>query len=294
MKRLDIKISFQCNNNCKFCVQGEKRRFAPDKDIDEIKKIIKENRKGYEEVVFTGGDPLIRKDIMELVSYAKGLFYTVQIQTNGRMLAYKDFCKKIIKAGADEFAISIHGHNSKLHDYLTSVDGSFRQSTHGIKNILSFGKMVVTNTVINKLNYRFLPQIAKFLVDIGIPQYQFAFPHILGNAYINREWIIPRKKEVSLYVKKGIKIGVKYRRIVTVEAIPYCLLKGYESHVSDRYIPDTKVFDIGLTESFNFWRKNEGKAKGPNCDQCKYFSCCEGPWREYPEIFGWHEFIPVR
>jgi len=294
MKRIDIKVSFKCNNRCKFCVQGEKRNFCPDKDITEIKSILRQSADSYEEVVLTGGDPAIRPDIIEIIRYARHLGYKIQIQTNGRMFAYKDFCREIIQAGANVFAISIHGHNIKLHDYLTGAKGSFEQSTLGIKNLLSFGKLVVTNTVINKLNYRFLPEIANFLVDLKIPQYQFAFPHILGQAYSNLDLIVPRKREVIPYVRKALEIGIKNKCTPKVEAIPYCFLEGYEQCVSESYIPETKVFDTQLTENFNLWRKKEGKLKGPNCRDCKYFKYCEGPWREYPELFGWQEFHPVK
>lgn len=294
MQRIDIKVTYKCNNRCKFCVQGNKRENCPDKSNREIKTILCDSKSKYQEVIFTGGEPTIRPDILELVSYAKELGYTIQIQTNGRLFAYKDFCKAMIRAGADAFAISVHGHNAKLQDYLTSAKGSFEQVTLGLKHLISFGKVIVTNTVINKLNYRFLPKIAKFLIDLGIPQYQFAFPHILGNALTNKDWIVSRKKKVMPYVKKGLEIGIKKGRLVRVEAIPYCFLSGFEECVSDRYIPDTKVYDIRLTENFNLWRKEEGKIKGPRCKECKYFRHCEGPWHEYPEFFGWDEFIPVK
>lgn len=294
MKRIDIKISFKCNNCCKFCVQGSKREFCPDKTSGEIKTILRTSKDNYGEIIFTGGEPTIRADVIELVSYAKNLGYKIQIQTNGRMFAYKDFCMNMIKAGADTFAISIHGHNAKLHDYLTGAKGSFKQSVRGVENLLSFGKIVVTNTVINKLNFHFLPKIANFLIDLGLPQYQFAFPHILGSALTNRDWIVPRKKEVISYVKRGLEIGIKRKRIPKIEAIPYCLLDGYEDCITDIDIPETKIFGIEMTENFNRWRKEEGKLKGPRCKECKYFLCCEGPWREYPQYYGWDEFIPVK
>jgi MoaA/NifB/PqqE/SkfB family radical SAM enzyme len=294
MQRIDIKVTFKCNNSCKFCVQGDKRKFYFDKTDDEIKIILKDAKISYDEVVFTGGEPTIRPGIMDLVSYAKNLGYKIQVQTNGRIFAYRDFCKEIIKAGANVFAISIHGHNAKLHDFLTSAKGSFEQSRSGIKNLLSFGELVITNTVINKINYRFLPEIARFLIDLGIPQYQFAFPHILGKALTDADWIIPRKKDILPYLNKGIEIGVKKKKVVRVEAVPYCFLKEHEDCISDRYILDIKVFDINTTNNFNRWRREEGKIKGPKCRGCKYFSCCEGPWREYPEIFGWDEFIPIK
>ena len=40
-------------------------------------------------------------------------------------------------------------------------------------------------------------------------------------------------------------------------------------------------------------RRNEGKIKGPPCEACAWRDQCEGPWREYPEHFGWDEFRPV-
>lgn len=294
MERIDIKISYRCNNRCKFCVQGDKWRWYQDRTTDEIRTILQDSKNNYGEVIFTGGEPTIRPDIIELIGNAKSLGYRIQIQTNGRMFAYKDFCKKVIQAGADMFAISVHGHNAQLHDYLTGAKGSFRQSTSGITNLLSCAKLVVTNTVINKKNYHFLPEIAKFLVRLGVPQYQFAFPHILGSTMANKDWLVPRKKEIIPYLRKGIEIGIRKKKIPKTEAIPYCFLSGYEDCIAERDIPETKVFGIELTEKFNHWRKNEGKLKGPRCKECKYFQCCEGPWREYPELFGWDEFIPVK
>jgi radical SAM protein with 4Fe4S-binding SPASM domain len=64
--------------------------------------------------------------------------------------------------------------------------------------------------------------------------------------------------------------------------------------MAESLIPQTKVFDIKVNENFNRWRKEEGKLKGPRCKECKYFKCCEGPWREYPRLFGWEEFKPVK
>jgi len=294
MKRIDIKITYKCNNNCKFCVQGDKRYWCQNKPADEIKKILETSKDNYGEVIFTGGEPTIRPDIIELIKFAKKAGYKIQIQTNGRMFAYKDFCREIIKAGADIFAISIHGHNAELHDYLTGAKGSFAESTSGIRNLLSFAKLTVTNTVINKANFHYLPEIARFLVDLGVPQYQFAFPHILGSTLTNKDLIVPRKKEIVPYLKKGLEVGIKNKRRPKTEAIPYCFLIGYEDCAAENDVAETKVFGIELTESFNRWRKEEGRRKGPRCKECKYFQCCEGPWREYPEFFGWDEFIPVR
>lgn len=296
MKRVDIKIGFLCNNQCKFCVQGDKRILCNNKTKEEIKKILREASKSYGEVVFTGGEPTIRRDIIELVNHAKLLgFKHIQIQTNGRMFFYKDFCKKMIEAGANEFSIAIHGPNKKNHDFLTSIVGSFQETTQGIRNLKELGVYVLMNTVITSYNYKFLPQIAQLLVDLDVDQFQFAFPHILGRAQDNKDWLIPRKSQAIDYVKRGLDIGIKAGKRVMTEAIPYCFMNnGYEKYASERVIPETKIFDANFViDNYTEYRRKKGKAKRSNCKRCKYDSVCEGPWKEYPELFGWDEFISI-
>ncbi|MDP1852652.1 MAG: radical SAM protein [Candidatus Omnitrophota bacterium] len=293
-KRLDIKISFRCNNHCSFCVQGNKRKIYNDMARSQIETILADSKDSYKEVIFTGGEPTIRFDIIDLVRYSKKLGYIVHIQSNGRMFRYKDFCKKMIEAGASLFTISVHGHNAELHDSHTGARGSFAQTICGIKHLLSSGRVVFTNTVITALNYRFLPKIALMLVGLGVVEYRFSFPHILGNALANHSWLIPQKKDIILYLKRGLEIGIRKKKMPKTEAIPYCFLSEYANCASEAIIPETKVFDIKPITNFNQWRREHGKLKGPKCEECKYFKICEGPWREYPEFFGWQEFKPVK
>lgn len=294
MERIDLKTGFFCNNDCKMCVQAHKKQFG-NKSTNQLKKCLKEAAIKYKGVVFTGGEVTIREDIFDLVRYAKKIGYSlIQIQSNGRMFAYRDFCSKIIDAGASEFALSIHGHTPTLHGYLTGSVDSFEQTLKGIKNLLSLGQMVITNTVITKPNYRHLPDIAELLVESGIRQFQFAFVHILGNAAKNIDSIVPRKSLVEPYVKKALDIGILSRSKPVTEAIPYCFMRGYEKHISEKEIPRTKVYDLDyVIEDFNVTRQQLGKTKGLVCKRCSRYKICEGPWREYPEKFGWEEFIPV-
>jgi len=295
MERIDLKTGFICNNNCRFCVQAHKKRFG-NKTTQELKKYLKDSAKMYHCVVFTGGEATIREDIFELVSFAKKLGYTlIQIQTNGRRFAYKEFCIKIIEAGANEFAVAIHGHKPELHDYLTASEGSFEQTLQGIKNLIALRQKVLTNTVITKSNFRHLPEISRLLVRIGVPCVQFAFVHILGNAFQYRHSIVPRKSLIAPYVKKAIDIGSSAGAKMTTEAIPFCFMSGYERYIAETDIPRTKVFDLDYTiEDFTVVRQNEAKVKGPLCATCEHNKICEGPWKEYTEIFGWQEFQPRR
>lgn len=294
-KRLDIKIGFQCNNHCLFCVQGDKRKKIPFKSVSDIKNDLNRARQVCDSIVFTGGEPTLHPSFLDLVRFSKKLdFKIIQIQTNARMFAYKDFCYQTIRAGANEFSPALHGHTASLHDCLTTVQGSFDQTTRGIKNLKRMGQYVISNTVVNTMNYRYLARIARLLVMLGVDQYQFAFVHIAGSAWRNKNSIVPKKSDVIPYLMKGLDVGIAVGKKVMVEAIPYCLMKGYEQYVAEQHIPEAMVIDDNFRiNDYTHYRQRYGKKKNKTCVECEYFSICEGPWKEYPQMYGWGEFVPT-
>jgi len=293
-KKADIKVGYSCNNHCKFCVQGRKRELFPDKTTEEIKKILIEARKNCQEVVFTGGEPTIRPDFIELARFAKSLgFKRIQVQTNGRMFAYKKFCQEAIDAGINEFGLALHGHIPELHNYLTSSE-SFYETVQAIKNLKELGQPIPSNTVITKSNYRHLPEIAQLLVSLNVDQFQFAFVHAMGSAQENFFSIVPRMSMIISYVKRGLDVGIAADKKVMTEAIPYCLMSGYEEYIAERLIPSTEIYELDTKVEFDKVRPTLAKIKGDNCRKCKYNDVCEGTWREYPEKFGFSEFKPVK
>lgn len=296
MKKADVKVGFLCNNKCLFCVQGDKRLTFRQKSFQVIDKELACASKDCKAVVFTGGEPTLHKGFFALLDSARSRgFQSIQIQTNGRLFCYEDFCSESVKNGATEFSIALHGHTSAIHDALTCAPKSFSQTVQGIKNLKKMGLRVSTNTVITKKNFKYLPAIADLLVVLGVEQFQFAFPHILGRAAENINRVIVPKRRVIRYVKRALDIGIKAKKKVMVEAIPYCFMKGYEAYVAERIIPETRVFDAGfVVEKYSHYRKTIGKTKRKDCLGCRYFTICEGPWREYPANFGWKEFKPVR
>ncbi len=295
MKKADIKVGFSCNNRCLFCVQGDKRFQVVDKTDEEVKGNIRKARSSCDIVTFTGGEPTLRKGLVDFIRLAAELrFKTIQIQTNGRMFAYLDYCKSLIAAGANEFSPALHGHVPELHDYLTNAPGSFRQVVAGIKNLKSLGQRVITNTVITKPNYRHLPEIARLLSGLKVDQFQFAFVHATGSARKNFDSIVPRKTLVEPYLKEALAVGIKNGISVMAEAMPFCFMAGFEDQVSERIMPEMAIFDEhGHLPDFKKSRLAEGKAKGSACRKCKYDAVCEGPWKEYPERYGWSEFEPI-
>jgi MoaA/NifB/PqqE/SkfB family radical SAM enzyme len=295
-ERIDLKVGFRCNNFCAFCVQGAKRALLPSKPEAELLGALEEGRReGATGVVFTGGEPTLHSRLVPLVSRARELGYeTIQIQTNGRTFCYGGFVERLAKAGVNEFGPSLHGSTPRLHDWLTGSPGAFLQTVAGIRNVKSLGLRVVTNSVVTKANYRDLPDLARLLVRLGVDQFQLAFMHMTGRAGENKSWLAARKSIIEPWVKKALDVGIAAGRAAMTEAIPYCFMSGYEEHVAERIIPRTRIYDADLVVAdYTRTRFAEGKARGPRCPECRWHAVCEGPWREYPELFGWDEFVPV-
>jgi len=296
MKRIDIKIIFDCNNSCDFCAQGDKRERIKRKSLPEIKRILKDARsQEITGVVFTGGEPTLHPGLFAAVRAARAMGYeSVQVQTNGRRFAYYDYCAKLKKAGVTEMAPSLHGSTPGVHEALTRAPGSFAEVAKGIMNCRSLGLSVLTNSVITKKNFRDLPALAKLLIHLGVGQYQLAFVHIIGSALKNSAGVVPRKTDAMPFVRRALDAGLRSGVPCYTEAIPYCLMKGYEQCVAESIIPEGPVADAGIyVDSYGDYRRGQGKAKRAQCRRCRWFAVCEGPWREYPEIYGWSEFKPV-
>jgi len=282
---------------CDFCAQGGKRARVGGKSLRQIKADLERAKKaGVTGAVFTGGEPTLHPGLPAAVRAARAMGYeSVQVQTNGRRFAYYDYCLELKKAGVTEMGPSIHGSSPAVHEKLTHAPGSFKEVVRGILNCKKLGMYVLTNSVITSVNYKDLPELARLLVHLKVNQFQFAFVHLVGSAWENRKTLTPRKTGVMPYLKRALDAGRDGGVACYTEAIPFCLMKGYETCVAERVIPEGPVSDADFyIESYGDYRRDEGKAKRTECRPCRWFDLCEGPWREYPELYGWSEFKPVK
>jgi len=301
IKKTVIIIGYACNNHCRFCIDKNKRKLH-NKTTKEIKQeMIEAKNRGTTYIEFIGGETTIRQDAVELIRFAKELeFETINIATNGRMFSYLEYAKKIVKAGLTDIIFSIHGHNSKIHDYLTQSKGSFNQLLKGLNNFKKLGfKKIGSNTTIVKDNYKYLPEIGKFIFDQGIRNSEFIFvdPNY-GAAYDNFNEIVPKISKISPYVRKCLDIG-KRNKIPHwhIRYVPLCHFQNYLDQISElqevntfkteHLAPDFKNFDVENS------RKSIGRERTKRCEGCKLFDLCEGIWKEYLKHYGDKELNPV-
>ena len=293
-ERADVKVGFACNNRCCFCAQGEKRSDVGAVPGDELVSRMREAFEPGRGLVLTGGEPTIRKDVVDLVVAARQIGYSpIQIQTNGRMLAYRALVKRLIDAGVSELSPALHGPTADVHDALTRAPGSFDQTVVGIANAIASGATVVTNTVVVRTNLEHLSATISLLASNGVRRGQLALVHPVGTAADRFDEVVPPIAAAGAAITAAVATGRRLGMDVVVEAVPPCMLRGFEDAVVEAQIPETTVVDLdGNPFAFSDWRRDTGKAKGPPCDTCTRAERCEGPWREYPEHFGWGDYVP--
>lgn len=287
--KIDLLCGYTCNNNCLFCfVKG---RNARDRTTEEIKSILRDLKSdGYNLVFFNGGEPTIRADFLELVKFAKSIGIRPCLTSNGRMFYYKRFAEKAVKAGLEFAIISVHGADSKTHDFLTQTPGSFKQTLNGMRNLIEAGAKVMSNTTIVKQNYKQLPKIVSMLSKFKLGWKEFIFVHPGGAAWQNFDEIVPTLTEISPYIHK--MLNQKSAVNVGVEGVPYCFMQGYESFVKESQT--RRIIGLGFViDDVPTSRKEEAKIKSPRCAGCRYNKECEGIWKPYAERYGLGELKPV-
>lgn len=299
-KRVDIRFGYSCNNNCIFCIDKDSRNKYPDMTTSQVKLIIKKaTGKGAEQITFTGGEPTIRSDIFELVSYAKGLgFSTIMFTTNARMLSYKQFAAKLMDLGVNKYMISLHAHTKELYAKLTQVPDGFDQAVQGIRNVASQNQDICASFVVNRHNYRILPEYARFLPDIGITRLlQMTYVMPCGGDIRLNSRNIPCLTDASPFIKRTIDIreSLGIAEMIVMD-VPFCFLHGYEKHINELNIPHMEIHAANpehSTDDYNLRRK-ANKVKPKQCRTCRHDAVCEGVWPEYAEIYGFEELKPVR
>ena len=284
-----------CNNNCVFCLNPT-RKDRKELTTREIRDRLRDCRDRINEVAFTGGEPTIRNDILELLFCADQLGYSlVQLQTNGRMFAYKDFCERISRFKKAHYFITLNAHTAELHDSLIRCKGGFSQTVKGIRNLRSSNAQIITNTVVVKQNYEFLPEIADFIISLGVSNLQFTFVEPQGNALANFHSVVPRMERVVPYLLKALDKAKKKGIVIKTSGIPFCLMKDHEEHIVELYFRPKGLEETGMRFGDSGYLTGfHNRTKGAECRRCRYDPVCIGVWKGYAERMGFDEFVPVR
>jgi radical SAM protein with 4Fe4S-binding SPASM domain len=136
---------------------------------DQVKRVLDiiRNQAEVPSVSWTGGEPTLRTDLVELTRYAVEIGLRVNLITNGTNLS-KGLVDGLKSAGLSSAQVSIEGPDAGVHDLLTQVPGAFDRTTNGIKLLKESGIHVHTNTTLNRINAPHLPGIVSLAKSLGL------------------------------------------------------------------------------------------------------------------------------
>lgn len=266
-----------CNQDCLFCLDKE----AQDNTILSLKETKKDLELGFnggaKRVVLSGGEPTTHPRFIEIIEIAKKIGYDhIQVITNGLKLSNQLFFDKVIKAGLNEITVSIHGHNSTLHDKLVGVKGAFVKALKTLKNAKKYPNLIVSIDIcINKLNIRHLPEIIKTFINSGFYEFDLLYIIPFGSAWENRRLMFFDIEKELPYLHKALEFSKDPRVRIWTNRLPAQYLEGYEDLIQD---PE-KIHDEvnGRLELFSdFFKKNKPlSCFGERCQHCFLQQFCQ-------------------
>jgi MoaA/NifB/PqqE/SkfB family radical SAM enzyme len=165
-----IKINYGCNLKCEMCKHWRETR-EPPIAMERFKEVIGELAElGCKKIHFSGGEPLLRPQLPELIAHAAGLGMRVTLTTNGTLVT-KEKAKALIEAGLRGVNVSIDSPIRKVHEKVRGVEGSFKLTTKAVALFNKYahkGKLTVRiNTVISRENYPSLITLPDLAHELG-------------------------------------------------------------------------------------------------------------------------------
>jgi SAM-dependent methyltransferase len=131
-----LKVGYRCNNRCLFCHSAPHRGFDADTDTL-VQKIEMAHRCGVSMVVFSGGEPTVRRDLSALAEVIRTRSMVLGLVTNGRMLCYRSLRRTLRNAGLQYLQITLAGGNAAIHDPIVRVSGAFEQLSTGVRALVA-------------------------------------------------------------------------------------------------------------------------------------------------------------
>ncbi|MCU0666198.1 MAG: radical SAM protein [Candidatus Omnitrophica bacterium] len=329
-KRIDINTGYSCNLKCSFCYYlNDVKSKNKNKDLSTLrcKNLISYYAaKKMQVLEFTGGEPTIRKDFLELVSFARDKgFKKISLITNGILLSDRSFARRLVENKVEDFLFSLHGSTSDVHDKVTGMPGSYKLLNKAIENLLGLSVKVRCNSVVNGENFSDVYQRAKLFKDLGVKIVNFILFNPIEQAKFSDKKNFICYADVSDKLKRIADDFGPFFNKLTFRYIPFCQMAGYEKHVQNvhqvhydhdewnyylrSFIRENRLKWVGAVglgmmllpekEKWLSWGMEHFKSaailqahsflhkhKFPQCKRCRYGFICGGIWKNYASYYG--------
>ena len=227
---VQLHLTARCNLRCRHCYQGQEG--AGELSLEEIRSLVDEVCQTLQEwehdygialspaVSLTGGEPLLRDDLFDVVAAFRGAGFAVAVLTNGTLVGAAE-ARRFAEMGVRAVQVSIDGLQS-VHDDIRGP-GSFAAAVRGADHLVAAGLPVTMNMTLSRLNAADVLPLAHFAAARGVRRLGFARIVPAGRGCEMREQALTAEQTGRLY-REIAAAGVPGVEFVTGDPVAACLL----------------------------------------------------------------------
>ncbi|MGB0238085.1 MAG: pyrroloquinoline quinone biosynthesis protein PqqE [Cycloclasticus sp.] len=191
------ELTYACPLQCPYCSNPLNYAHINDElSTEDWKSVLKQSREmGAVQLGFSGGEPLLRSDLTELVQYSHQLGYYSNLITSG----YNMDEAKIIalkKAGLDHIQISLQASSQELNDYIAGTE-SFEQKKTVAKLVKKHDYPMVLCVVLHRANIHQMKDVLEMAIELEADFVELANTQYYGWAHHNRDQLMPTQQQLN-------------------------------------------------------------------------------------------------
>lgn len=217
------ELTYSCPLQCPYCANPiDYAKYGSELSTEDWKRVLSQARKmGAVQLGLSGGEPLIRPDLVELVKHARELGYYSNLITSGYGLTEE----KIIElkaAGLDHIQVSIQASSQELNDHIAGTT-SFEHKKQVAHLVKKHGYPMVLCVVIHRENIHQMADILNMAEALGADYLELANTQYYGWAHANRDLLLPTKEQFA----KAEKIAQDFKGTVAGKMKIYYVVPDY-------------------------------------------------------------------
>jgi len=148
-------------------------------------------------LIFTGGDPMMRRDLFDLIAYATQKGLRCSLTPTATALPTRERLEKAKQAGIRRIALSLDAPTPEVHDSFRQIQGSWERTMHILQNAQAVGLSAQVNTTVSNHNLHLLPEMVPFIEQVGAVQWSVFFLVPTGRA--QTPWMISAEDHERIF-----------------------------------------------------------------------------------------------
>jgi len=222
--QVDLNLTNRCNLNCSYCYASANERIKINEELktEELFNLLEEfSEIGILKVLFSGGEPLLRKDIEEIILLSRNFPFAIILTTNGTLIS-EEIAKVIKKAKISLVNVSLEGLRAEIHNKIRGKN-SFNKVLKGIEILRKEDIPFSIGTTLNSLNLNYILEMIDFASKLRAKLFAIQTICPAGRGVKNLD-IIPSYEDFKNFflkltnLKKEDKLPLKVKLNVTNES----------------------------------------------------------------------------